>query len=174
MTRTNLKDMPVLIEKSPRTEAFFIVADAIRDGLIRPAEVMSYVRKFFPEGEDGTFHKGMFFVGFIMATFRRDYEKRTPTGSALSERLYRERYNRAGEFLKYARRSINGYCPWAHVDTAMRLEEAINGPATIKPLKLRKPEDEQTIINALIEELVRPAPCALECFKQYTPREAMQ
>lgn len=37
MTRTNLKDMPVLIEKSPRTEAFFIVADAIRDGLIRPA-----------------------------------------------------------------------------------------------------------------------------------------
>ena len=88
--------------------------------------------------------------------------------------LYRERYNRAGEFLKYARRSINGYCPWAHVDTAMRLEEAINGPATIKPLKLRKPEDEQTIINALIEELVRPAPCALECFKQYTPREAMQ
>lgn len=160
MTRTNLKDMPVLIEKSPRTEAFFIVADAIRDGLIRPAEVMSYVRKFFPEGEDGT--------------FRRDYEKRTPTGSALSERLYRERYNRAGEFLKYARRSINGYCPWVHIDTAMRLEEAINGPATIKPLKLRKPEDEQTIINALIEELVRPAPCALECFKQYTPREAIQ
>ena len=46
MTRTNLKDMPVLIEKSPRTEAFFIVADAIRDGLIRPAEVMGYVRKF--------------------------------------------------------------------------------------------------------------------------------
>ena len=158
MTRTNLKDMPVLIEKSPRTEAFFIVADAIRDGLIRPAEVMSYVRKFFPEGEDGTFHKGMFFVGFISATFRRDYEKRTPTGSALSERLYRERYNRAGEFLKYARRSINGY---------------FNGPATIKPLKLRKPEDEQTIINALIEELVRPAPCALECFKQYAAREAM-
>lgn len=113
-------------------------------------------------------------MGFILATFRRDYEKRTPTGSALSERLYRERYNRAGEFLKYARRSINGYCPWAHVDTAMKLEEAINGPATIKPLKLRKPEDEQTIINALIEELVRPAPCALECFKQYTPREAIQ
>ena len=163
----------VLIEKSPRTEAFFIVADAIKDGLIRPAEVMDYVRKFFPKGEDGTFHKGMFFVGFILATFRRDYEKRTPTESALSERLYKERYNRAGEFLKYARRSINGYCPWAHVDTAMRLEEAINGPATIKPLKLRKPEDEQTIINALIEELVRPAPCALECFKQYTPREAM-
>ena len=46
MTRTNLKDMPVLIEKSPRTEAFFIVADAIRDGLIRPAEVMGYVRLY--------------------------------------------------------------------------------------------------------------------------------
>lgn len=86
MTRTNLKDMPVLIEKSPRTEAFFIVADAIRDGLIRPAEVMGYVRKFFPKGEDGTFHKGMFFVGFILATFRRDYEKRTPTGSGTTVR----------------------------------------------------------------------------------------
>lgn len=46
MTRINLKDMAVLIEKSPRTEAFFITADAIKDGLIRPAEVMDYVRKF--------------------------------------------------------------------------------------------------------------------------------
>lgn len=174
MTAKNLKGMPVLIEKSPRTEAFFIVADAIMDGRIRPAEVMGYVRKFFPKGEDGTFPKGMFFVGFILAAFRRDYEKRKPTGSPLSERLYKERYHRAGDFLKYARRSINGYCPWAHIDAAMRLEEAINGPATIKPLKLRTPEDEQKIINAFIEELVRPAPCALECFEQYAPREAMQ
>ena len=97
MTRINLKDMTVLIEKSPRTEAFFIVADAIRDGLIRPAEVMGYVRKFFPKEEDGTFPKGMFFVGFILTTFRRDYEKRTPTGSALSERYEARRgHQRAG------------------------------------------------------------------------------
>lgn len=167
MTRINLKDMAVLIEKSPRTEAFFaIVADAIKDGIAQDRRsnglrTESFSRK--ERMEPST--RECFFVGFILATFRRDYEKRTPTESALSERLYKERYNRAGEFLKYARRSINGYCPWAHVDTAMRLEEAINGPATIKPLKLRKPEDEQTIINALIEELVRPALCALECFK---------
>lgn len=91
MTRINLKDMAVLIEKSPRTEAFFIVADAIKDGLIRPAEVMDYVRKFFPKGEDGTFHKGMFFVGFILATFRRDYEKELRRRA-----LYRSGFTRRG------------------------------------------------------------------------------
>lgn len=80
MTRINLKDMAVLIEKSPRTEAFFIVADAIKDGLIRPAEVMDYVRKFFPKGEDGTFHKGMFFCGLYLGYLPKGLREKNSDG----------------------------------------------------------------------------------------------
>ena len=91
MTRTNLKDMAVLIEKSPRTEAFFIVADAIKDGLIRPAEVMGYVRKFFPKGEDGTFPKGLFLWALSWLPSDETTRKEHRRGA-----LYRSGFTRRG------------------------------------------------------------------------------
>ena len=138
MTLKNLQGMTVLLERTEQTEPYFLLAHAIIGGLVRPAEAMRYVREYTPAGENKLNAEAMLFIGLVLADFRRGYERRTPSGSPLRERLEKERYTRAGDFLKYAKGSVNGFCPWAYVDLAMRMEEAINGPATVRPSKAVK------------------------------------
>lgn len=177
MTAKNLQGMAVLLERTEQTEPYFLLAHAIIGGLIRPAEVMGYVREYTPAGNNKLNAEAMLFIGLILADFRRGYERRTPSGNPLSERLDKERYTRAGDFLKFAKRSVNGFCSWAFIDVAMRVEEAINGPATVRPSKAVKgaiQEVSQLAVSALIKKASGNAPAIDGIFNLSTSVRTVQ